>query len=84
MEHRIKEPFTTEKFSTLKAGDTVLLTGVIYTARDAAHKRIVELLDKGETLPFEMENAVIYAPKIKVFARLQFLFGNHCIFPFQI
>lgn len=60
MEHRIKEPFTTEKFAALKAGDTVLLTGVIYTARDAAHKRIVELLDKGETLPFEMENAVIY------------------------
>ena len=60
MEHRIKEPFTTGKFADLKAGDTVLLTGVIYTARDAAHKRITELLDKGETLPFELENSVIY------------------------
>lgn len=60
MEYRIKEPFTTEKFADLKAGDTVLLTGVIYTARDAAHKRIVEMLDKGEKLPFEMKNAVIY------------------------
>lgn len=60
MEYRIKEPFTTEKFEELKAGDTVLLTGIIYTARDAAHKRIIELIENGETLPFDMENAVIY------------------------
>ena len=46
MEYRIKEPFTTEKFAELKAGDTALLTGIIYTARDAAHKRIIEMLDK--------------------------------------
>lgn len=60
MEYRIKEPFTTEKFAELKAGDTALLTGTIYTARDAAHKRIIEMLDKGETLPFELKDSVIY------------------------
>jgi fumarate hydratase subunit beta len=45
---------------TLRAGDKILLSGTIYTARDAAHKRIFELIDKGEQLPFEMENATIY------------------------
>jgi fumarate hydratase subunit beta len=45
---------------TLRAGDRVLLSGTVYTARDAAHKRFSELLDKGETLPFSIENAVIY------------------------
>lgn len=60
MEHRISEPFTKEKFSQLKSGDTVLLTGTIYTARDAAHKRIVEMIDKGEELPFNIKNSVIY------------------------
>ncbi len=60
MEYRIIEPFTSEKFSVLKSGDTVLLTGTIYTARDAAHKRIVEMLAKGEVLPFELKDSVIY------------------------
>lgn len=45
---------------TLKAGDAVLLSGYIYTSRDAAHKRIFELLDSGGTLPYELKNAVIY------------------------
>lgn len=44
----------------LKAGDSVLLSGTVYTSRDAAHKRIFELLDKGEPLPYPVENAVIY------------------------
>lgn len=44
----------------LRAGDRVLLTGAIYTARDAAHKRIFELLDEGGPLPFELRGAVIY------------------------
>lgn len=44
----------------LKAGDRVLLTGTIYTARDAAHKRIFQLLDEGEPLPFALKGAVIY------------------------
>lgn len=60
MEYRIKEPFTSEKFRDLKAGDTVLLTGSIYTARDAAHKRLVEMLERGEPLPFDVKNSVIY------------------------
>lgn len=60
MEHRITEPFTTDKLKDLRAGDTVLLTGTIYTARDAAHKRMVEMLEKGETLPFEIKDSVIY------------------------
>ncbi len=44
----------------LKSGDRVLLSGTVYTARDAAHKRIFELLDRGEMLPFDIEGAVIY------------------------
>ncbi len=60
MEHHITEPFTKETFKDLKAGDTVLLTGIIYTARDAAHKRMTDMLDRGEPLPFELKNAVIY------------------------
>lgn len=44
----------------LRAGETVLLSGTIYTARDAAHKKICGLLDQGEALPFPMQNAVIY------------------------
>lgn len=44
----------------LKAGDRVLLSGTVYTSRDAAHKRIFELLDTGETLPFELDGACIY------------------------
>ena len=45
---------------SLKAGDRVLLSGTVYTARDAAHKRIFELLDRGEALPFDINGAVIY------------------------
>lgn len=44
----------------LKAGDRVYLSGVVYTARDAAHKRIKSMLDNGETLPFDLNNALIY------------------------
>ena len=44
----------------LKSGDRVLLSGTVYTARDAAHKRIFELLDRGEALPFDLDGAVIY------------------------
>lgn len=49
-----------EKAKELRAGDRVLLSGYIYTARDAAHKRIFELLEKGEELPFPIEDSVIY------------------------
>lgn len=46
--------------ATLKAGDEILLSGIVYTARDAAHKRIFELLDNGESLPFELKNSSVY------------------------
>jgi fumarate hydratase subunit beta len=57
---KLKAPLSTKDVEDLHAGDNVLITGIIYTARDAAHKKLVELLDKGEKLPFDMEGAVIY------------------------
>lgn len=60
MEHRLQEPFTKEQVKHFKAGDRVLVTGTIYTARDAAHKRIVELLQKCEEPPFDIENSIVY------------------------
>ena len=60
MTKKIQTPLTREDVRTLKAGDSCLITGVIYTARDAAHKRLCELLDKGQPLPVDMENAIIY------------------------
>ena len=60
MEVRITTPLTEEKSKRLKAGDTVLLSGIIYTGRDAAHKRLIELLDKGEELPLSMKDEIIY------------------------
>lgn len=60
MDQYIKAPLSKEDVSKLKAGDYVYITGTIYTARDAAHKRMYEALQKGETLPVEMENNVIY------------------------
>lgn len=46
--------------STLRAGDSVLLSGTVYTARDAAHKKIIQLLEAGERLPFSLQDAAIY------------------------
>ena len=60
MNHRLTEPFTKEKVKDFKAGDSVRITGTIYTARDAAHKRMMEMLDRGEELPFAIENSIIY------------------------
>jgi fumarate hydratase subunit beta len=60
MEKKITTPLTEEKVKDLKAGDSVLISGTIYTARDAAHKRLVELLDKGERLPVDIENSIVY------------------------
>ncbi|MEG0132957.1 MAG: Fe-S-containing hydro-lyase [Clostridium sp.] len=60
MEKRITTPLTEEKVKELKAGDSVLLSGVIYTGRDAAHKRLAELLEKGEELPIDVKDSVIY------------------------
>ena len=60
MTKKLQTPLTREAVRTLKAGDSCLITGVIYTARDAAHKRLCELLDKGQPLPIDVENAIIY------------------------
>ena len=57
---KISGPFTKEKLVCLRAGDDVLLSGEIYTARDAAHKRMTEMLKRGEELPFDIENSIIY------------------------
>lgn len=57
---RIQTPLTKETAASLHSGDTVLISGVIYTARDAAHKRMCEQLERGEELPFDIHNAVIY------------------------
>jgi fumarate hydratase subunit beta len=56
----IKSPLDEETIEKLKAGDQVFITGVIYSARDAAHKRMVEALDRGEKLPFDITNQTIY------------------------
>lgn len=60
MEKYISVPLKKEEIQELKAGDYVYLTGVLYTARDAAHKRMQEALDSGEKLPISMEDNVIY------------------------
>ena len=60
MQYVLKTPLSKQNLAPLKAGDTVLLSGVVYTARDAAHARMMELLDKGEPLPFPIEGAAIY------------------------
>ncbi len=60
MEKRISLPFTKEKAEQLRAGDRVYLTGRIYTSRDAGHKRMCEALARGEHLPFDPADAIIY------------------------
>ena len=60
MEHIIELPLTAEKVANLRAGDTVKLSGIIYTARDAAHKRLIAALDAGEALPVELKDQTIY------------------------
>ncbi|MBQ7446790.1 MAG: Fe-S-containing hydro-lyase [Eubacterium sp.] len=59
-EMKLNLPLTKEISSSLRAGDYVYLTGTIYVARDAAHKRMIEGLDEGKELPFEVKDAVIY------------------------
>lgn len=60
MEKKIQTPLTKELVKTLHAGDYVYLTGTIYSARDAAHKRLTETLKKGEPLPLPLRNEIIY------------------------
>ena len=60
MSRKIHTPLTREEARTLRAGESCLLSGVVYTARDAAHKRLCERLDRGEELPMDIRDAVIY------------------------
>ena len=60
MDKYIKTPITEEVTTELKSGDYVYITGTIYVARDAAHKRMIESLEKGEGLPIEIKDATIY------------------------
>ena len=60
MEKRITTPFTKEKIKDLKAGDSVLITGVIYTARDAAHERMTRKFSEGEPFPIDLKDNCIY------------------------
>lgn len=57
---KLTTPLTQEKLRTLKAGDSCQITGVIYTARDAAHKRLCQLLEEGKELPLDVKDAIIY------------------------
>lgn len=60
MAKKINTPLTNEILEDLKVGDLVSITGYIYTARDAAHKRLVELIKSGKNLPFDINGAIIY------------------------
>ena len=60
MEKKITTPLTIEKTRDLHCGDNVLISGVIYTGRDAAHKRLCELLAEGKELPIDVTDAIIY------------------------
>lgn len=60
MDRKITAPISDETAEELRSGDYVYITGIIYTARDAAHKRMSEALERGEELPIEMKNNIIY------------------------
>ena len=60
MEIKLKAPLTKEAAAALRAGDSCLISGTIFAARDAAHKRLCELIDRGEKLPFDVKDSVIY------------------------
>ncbi len=60
MEYKIKTPITDDCLTMLKAGDKVLLSGKIYTSRDAGHKRITEMLDAGMEPPYPLEGSAVY------------------------
>lgn len=57
---RLNTPLKEEKVTSLRAGDEVLLNGTIYTGRDAAHQRLLDLLEKGKELPFDVKGQIIY------------------------
>lgn len=57
---KITTPLSDKVVNSLKSGDQVSINGILYTARDAAHKRLIDLLDKGEALPFDIKDQIIY------------------------
>lgn len=60
MDRHITAPLKQEDIDSLKSGDYVYITGTLYVARDAAHKRMQELIDKGDSLPFDLQGNIIY------------------------
>ena len=60
MDKHITAPFDKKQVEDLHAGDYVYISGVIYSARDAAHKRMYEAIKNGENIPFELKNNIIY------------------------
>ena len=60
MDRYLEFPFTKDKMKELKAGDYVYISGIIYTARDAAHKRLYESLHNGEKLPLDLQDNLLY------------------------
>ena len=60
MQYKLTTPIAQKDLGRLRAGDTVLLSGTVYTARDAAHQRMMELLDQGKPLPFPVEGSALY------------------------
>jgi len=60
MTKKISLPLSLKTLESLKAGDNLLLSGVLYVARDAAHRRMIETLDRGEPLPFDIKNQMLY------------------------
>lgn len=57
---KVETPFTNDAVKRLKAGDPVEISGIVYAARDAAHKKLIGLLDEGKELPFDIRNQIIY------------------------
>ena len=57
---RLKPPLSDEDVERLKIGDRILINGIIYTGRDAAHKRLFDLLKEGKTLPFDIKGQIIF------------------------
>lgn len=60
MHHNVLAPFNSDAVKEFRAGDTISLSGIIYTARDAAHKKLIELLSQNKALPFDIKNQTIY------------------------
>jgi fumarate hydratase subunit beta len=59
-EHRITTPVSDDVIETLRAGDTVYITGYLYTGRDSAHKKLIDLINEGKDLPIDVEGQLIY------------------------